>query len=330
VIVKGRITDKMTGKGVESQVYCSPLSDNKVAAKMADLRSHILPVFTDGDGRYSLVTVPGPNLLTLQVAGAGHKINGIGVNPYKTAELDEADRERVKVDQKFIDGLHVVIVAGGSAEILEHRNAMKVLDVEEDAGPLTANLTVDPGRTLTVRLQDPDGKPLNGALASGITALPGAVLPLKDDACLVFALDPEKPRKLAFFHAERKLAGVLTVRGDEKEAPTIRLAPMAVVTGRLLDADGQPVAGVDVYTRYTEEPVRTLFGRAERTATAPRTDKEGRFRLEGIAPGAKIQFRYIKEREEFVVEKETEREPFKSGETTDLGDLRVKPRPRPE
>jgi hypothetical protein len=331
VLVKGRVTDKATGKGVECLVECRLLPDNKLADKPTKLSSELQPVVTDSEGNYSLVTVPGPNLLVIDatpIAGDGSRR---GVNGYKSAELDEAARKRVKEDRRAGAGQHAIPIAGPRMPsiIAERVNAIRVLDLESDGRSVTANVSLDPGKTMMIRLQDPDGKPLSGVQASGIAAIQNAAVPLKDDSCPLVALDPEHPRLLAFWHPEKKLAATLTVRGDEKEPPTVRLAAPAVVTGRLLDADGKPVAGATVIPLYREPAVQFLFGRLNRTPEALKTDKEGRFKVDTIAPGVKVHFIFHKDREDLIEDKETEREPFKAGATADLGDLRVKPRPRP-
>jgi RNA polymerase sigma factor (sigma-70 family) len=323
-IVKGRVTDKATGKGVECQVHCSLLPDNKFAGKLRELESHLQITSTDSDGRFSVVTLPGPNLLVV-LAGA-NQIIGVNVHTYKSAQLDDADRKIVKLDEK----LRGIATADGRPVNLKTVNAVKVLDLEEGAGAVTADLTLDPGKTMTIRLQDPDGKPLSGALAAGVADMPHAVVPLEDDTCRVFALDPERARQVAFLHPEKKLFAVVTVRGDEKEPPAVRLVAPAVVTGRLLDADGKPVAGASILPRYAETAVQMLAGRLERAPGVPKTDKNGLFRLEGVSPGIKVRFSYISDRQELIEEKDTDREPYKSGETANLGDLRVKPRPRPQ
>lgn len=61
------------------------------------------------------------------------------------------------------------------------------------------------------------------------------------------------------------------------EAPAVALAEGAVVQGRVLDPQGKPAAGIQVFefggSVYEQGPAKTV------------TDAEGRFRLEGVLPG---------------------------------------------
>jgi hypothetical protein len=320
-IVTGRITDKATGKGLACQVNAVALPDNEVAAKLGVADSRLQPVLSDPEGRFSLVVLPGPSLLMARSVTSA--MIGVPVNCYRPAELDEADRLLVKLDNTAINGLHGVTVLGGT-EFLEHYNVVKVLDVKKDGGAVTANLNLDPGKTLIMHVQDTDGKPLAGAVAGNVTATDRSLVPLKDADCPVFGLDPQRPRQIALLHVERKLAAVVTVRGDEKESPTVRLEPTATVTGRLLDDTGKPIAGADIRLRYVEDAARSVAMGSGRAKI--QTDKEGRFQVEGIVPGVKFNLAYLKGGEELVEAKRTERGPFKSDEKADLGDLAAKPR----
>jgi hypothetical protein len=316
------VSDKVTGQGVASVVRIVPLPGNQAAAKVTDSNAFVPTVSTDAEGRFSTVTFPGPNALLAQVGGDVNKVEGLGICPYKAAEPDEADSKRLKPET--IKGYRAFATAAGSFEMLDMNNAVKVLDLKDDAGAVTCDLTVDPGKTLNINLEDPDGKPLTGVLASGVGAFPRTTLPLKTATCPVFALDPKQPRQLAFLHPERKLAALLTVRGDEKEAPTVRLSAAATVTGRVLNADGDPLVGVDVLPLYSDSALSRLVQQLY-TASPSRTDKEGRFRLEGLFPDAKINLLFRQGKEVPLVANMTEPPPLKSGETTDLGDIRIKP-----
>src|SRR5262249_57199624 len=95
-------------------------------------------------------------------------------------------------------------------------HACKVLDLAPDAKGATCDLHLERGKTLKVNVLDPDGKPLSGAVVSGMTAGWPTAFPLAGGSCTVYALDAKRPRKLIFYHPERKLGAALVVRGDEK------------------------------------------------------------------------------------------------------------------
>jgi RNA polymerase sigma factor (sigma-70 family) len=322
VVIAGRVRDRATGKGVDSLVHFSPLPGNPFAQNLADLN---LNAFTAADGRFRLVTIPGPGILMGQVVGITFKIEGVPIYPYKPAEIDPADRSRVKVVEDLKP--YRSIVTAGGMEMFDNINACKVLDLKEGGSPLTCDLVFDPGKTLTVHVQDAEGKPLTGALAAGVSAQALRAVPLKTATCPVYALDPEKPRQMVFLHTQRKLAGVVTVRGDESGPVTVRLGPTGTLTGRALDRDGQPVGGAEVYVGYEGLEGQQLNRMLGRWGRQPETDKDGRFRVEGIVPGLQVDsLRFLKGRQVLVLEGKREIKRLEAGKTLDLGDVRIKPR----
>jgi hypothetical protein len=58
----------------------------------------------------------------------------------------------------------------------------------------------------------------------------------------------------------------------------------------------------------------------------PRTEKDGRFRVEAIVPGIKVDFGFVKGRQQFVPQTPLQIKPLQSSQTLDVGDVRVKPR----
>src|SRR5262249_30390760 len=184
------------------------------------------------------------------------------------------------------------------------------------------------GRTLTVNIQDPDGQPLAGAVVSGVTVSWPITFPIEQAKTTVFALDPARPRQLVALHPQRKLAGSLAVRGEESGTPILKLVPAGAVTGRLLDNDGQPIAGADVGCSYRTEAANELLRHFQKLSPPVRTDAEGRFRLEGVVPGQKFVFN-IRKGQTFLAGKPriSERQ-VESGGTLELGDFRTEPQPR--
>lgn len=320
VVVTGRVYDKATGKGVrDCPVRFSPLPENQTK-KTEGLA---LYTTTGDDGRYRLVTIPGPGVLLAQIPGTILKIDGVPIYPYKAAEFDAADRRRVKLTDELKPYRGFVTASG--VEMLDHNNACKVLDIQDGDTPVSCDLALDPGKTLTVSLQDAEGKPLTGAEVAGISAQSLRTVPFKTATGRIYALDPDNPRSVVFVHTARKLAATVTLRGDEKEPVTVRLKPTAILTGRVLDADGQPVAGAEIYERYATSAGRQLT-KSQVRWFRPRTDKEGRFRLDGIVPGLALELGFVKGRQMLVPQERREVTPPESGKTLDLGEVRVKPR----
>jgi hypothetical protein len=306
VVVTGRVRDKATGKGVAG---CTILFIALPENRMAKTEGLFLATTSGADGRFRLVTVPGPGVLLAQ-APWSFKVDGIPIFIYKPAAFDAADRRRVKTAPVDLDLF----------------NACKVVDAKESDAALTCDLALDPGKTLTVHLQGPDGKPLAGTLASGITSWTKRAVPLKTDHCRVLALDPDRPRPVAFVHIARKLAAVLTFTGEEKEPLTVRLMPTGSLTGRALDGDSQPLAGAEVYLVYAT-PAGQPFTESQARTMIPRTDKDGRFLIEAVVPGLPIRtLGFLKGRQMLVPQTPLQIRPLKSGQTRDLGDLRTKPR----
>jgi RNA polymerase sigma factor (sigma-70 family) len=328
VPVTGRVYDKKTGKGVRSSVHFAPLPENKTP-KIGELD---LSLLTSEDGRFRLVTVPGSGVLLARVLKeACLKVDGVMVRPYKPAEFDETDRRRVQMTDR-VKPARAFVTADGTIRTLDSFEACKVLDVKENAAEVKCDLALDPGKTLTLNLRDSDGKPLTGAVAIGTSAEARYAGPLKSNKCQIYALDPANPRLVVFFHEKQKLAALLTLRGDEKEPTTVRLAPAGVLTGRVLDEDGQPLAGAEIYSFYATPPGKSI-GLSSRIAGFTlrdlplRTDLEGRFRLDTVVPGLKlIDVRLLKGKQIFVPKTRLEIGPLRSGETLDLGDIRTKPR----
>jgi protocatechuate 3,4-dioxygenase beta subunit len=326
VVLTGRLIDRSTGKGVRGGIRFVPLPDNKYFGRKGhdSYRYNRLMTGTDTEGRFRLSVIPGSGVLLAQVFGLDEKhIGGVPVKPYKRATLGPADRKRVSLTSD-----NTFTAAGNALEFLDSENACKVLDLAPDAGTITCDLFLDRGQTLTVQIQDSAGKPLPGALVSGMTASGPTTFPLREASCTVYALDPEKPRQLVFFHPGRKLAGQLTVRGDEKESPAVGLLPTGAVTGRVLDADGQLVAGAEIDLSLPGETAQELYRQLNQRREAVRTDRDGGFRLEGLVPGLKFGLSIRQGRTFLVGEPRIGLKEVGAGKTLDLGDIRTRPLPR--
>ncbi len=319
VVLKGRVIDRGTGKGVVSFVSFVYLPDNKYAGKPG--YPGLVGLFhrTDESGRFRLKVVPGTGVLEAAAEGAS--------NPFKPARFDAEDRKHITFAE---DGDYRSF--NGGPGFFNEMNAVKWLDLDPEAAVVVQNLYLERGATARVRLQDPQGNPLSGVIVSGIDALSikhihNAYVAPKAE-CTIVGLEPSRPRQVVFYHAEHRLAGTLVVRGDEKDPLTVRLAPTGAVTGRLRKADGEPIQGAEIEIAAGGprpfSSLTCLYLHLRHTRLPARTDKEGRFRLEGVVPGEKFSL-VIRRRGVFLNGGlRTIQIQVKAGETLDLGDISIK------
>ena len=135
---------------------------------------------------------------------------------------------------------------------------------------------------------------------------------MKSAEFTVYGLDMNEERALAFFHESKRLVGNVKVRGDAKGPLTVKLEPWGIVTGRLVTEDGKPQAAVLLQIADGALP-----------NGAHQTDKDGRFRIEGLTSGVAYSLDVVKNgRPNGRVFASLA---IKAGESKDLGDIQVKP-----
>jgi hypothetical protein len=307
VEISGRVTDKVTGKPVAAGVTYVPLPANRHPGA-AFFRLCSKNCEGPRIGTFREMVPPGQGMLRVMVRATGDQ------NPYMRVRLDPADRAKAGLnDFLFMDV-----------------NAYRLIDVPADAKSLPFDMQVDPGRSVTGTVLGPDGKPLTGALMKGLTAIWPTPTQLKTATFTAVALDPREPRQLLFVHLKQKLVGKCTVRGDEKGDLTVRLEPWATLTGRILDEDGRPMAGVRIQMGFRDP----MFFLPVTWWVPPqgeevKTGRDGRFRAEGLTPGMEFRLSASNDNKGFLALAGTpdgmRQLSVRSGETKDLGDLRVKP-----
>src|SRR5262249_9155947 len=98
------------------------------------------------------------------------------------------------------------------------------------------------------------------------------------------------------------------------------LGPLGTVTGRLRDADGNPLAGVDVSAGPADMIGRELHRFARPAPKPVRTDKDGRFTLTDVVPGMPFYLDVRRDKEPFGEKPKIGRLAVKPGVTLDLGE----------
>jgi len=101
---------------------------------------------------------------------------------------------------------------------------------------------------------------------------------------------------------------------------TVRLRPAGTLTGRILGADGKPVAGATFWgTNAVTTPQDMINGSPALPQASYKTDQDGRFRIEGLAPGVKYYgLVFVPTRARLASDLTVG-----PGETKDLGDLKA-------
>jgi RNA polymerase sigma factor (sigma-70 family) len=332
IAVKGRLTDKATGKPVKGHVTYLAAADNpnlKDYTELTLLHVHAVALGDTGpDGSFTALGIPGSGLLIVKA--------------------DDVDRY-VGAEIPGWDGFLLRAVPGGVHPSQFH--AVVPINVsEEDPKSTTVDIALEPGRTRTGKVVGADGEPLAGTHVAGLTPLPHFVTRfpgkplskkegLKTADFTVLGLSPRQARNLVFFHAEKKLGKVQPVKGDEEGMVTVRLEPLGGVTGQVFDAEGRPWAGLKVsasitrkFTDYKDLPWETLENLGPVLTVNQTTDAEGKFRIDGLLPGLKYN----------LVMSEGELKPGKvvayhvddlfpeAGKIKDLGELKSKEVPGKE
>ena len=295
ILVRGRVTDKATGQPVWGMVTPFTFVDNPhVNEYPGYANSEETYTNVNNDGRYEVVILPGRGIL---------------------ACWSDTSRYRRSVGARAIKGYQPEELGGSfdtrpSTCIVDYYHVLAEVNLDPGAESATVDLQVDPGRTLTVKAIDPEGKPIGGTTVSGLIDMAQFEMEQESPTIEIYALDPQRPRRVTIKHARRKLVGQIVIKGDETKPLTVRLQSWGTIAGRVVDDDGRPRSPLAVYS--SGPPI--FIGR------------DGKFRIDGLVPGLKYGAS-VREGGKFpgdifhdviVV----------PGEVKDLGDVKVIP-PRP-
>ncbi len=276
IVVRGLLTDKVTGKPIRARVSSAPLVSNP---NRKDFANPFDNVTVAEDGSYTLVALPGPGLLFVVAEEA---------NRYARTEVtdDEAlRRDLVAFDRRHTPGrFHAVV---------------RINPSEKDAQPTACDITLEPGVTRTGTVVGLDGKPLAGVLAEGLSPIDQSrdqPFKLATATFTATGLSRQSPRPLFFFHPQTRLSKLIWVKADEAGPLTVRLDPPGTMTGRVVDAAGRPLAGLQLYLSFHDVvlnkqiPFEFLEHNSPlSTDNEVTTDAQGRFRVEGLIPGLKYE-----------------------------------------
>ncbi len=313
VWLTGRVRDKVTRRPIHAQVQYVVFEDNPHRGEAPGLSVEMYLESRAEDGGFRTVALPGRGLLAVRAWNDQYRL-AVGADAIKG--LEPNGHFRTYPHLLFAQGYHILVEVNPA----------------KDAKEVTYDLLLDPGRTVTGEVRGPDGKPLTGARVCGLRTYNGHGQwdsPLKTSAFTVTGLAAGEERLLQFAHDGKKLAGSFVLKADEKGPVAVQLAPAAALTGRLVTPDGQPITDGHLMSLLhpISEPDRM---KADPTVgsfpdiLAP--DKQGKVRIEGLAPGLTYYVGYVKGNYLHRLEGAAGGKlTFTPGETKDLGDIVVKP-----
>jgi hypothetical protein len=167
--------------------------------------------------------------------------------------------------------------------------------------PFFETIEMRPAAPITGRVETPDGNPAAGVelLAYSVTdKLPkgqfeyGSFARARTDAEGRFRLPITTPGRAVYWLLPRPYAPELHALPDGKRGDlgTFTLKPGATVTGRVVDVQGQPLAGLFVVAeRERGGPDSAALGQlmvADAIRRTAETDAEGRFTFDPLGPGS--------------------------------------------
>jgi len=299
VWIHGKITDKVTGEPVQGGVEYFSLYSNPNLRDYPGFDGAILylgGVLAKEDGSYRVVGLPGPGLVAVH-----------SVDHYLRAP-ERNDEEGTKESSLSTAPYHLHFPVNYSA--------LARIELAKGVDSVKRNVTLDPGWSFTGTVLGPDGKPLPGARGLGMTS--GLLLldreGTKTADFKVQGFNPRRPGDLFFQHPEKGLVGVVQPPKENGGSVTVRMEPGASITGRLVNAAGQPRAGVKLAGAFLKDGSGWSGYSPERIET----DREGRFRIEALLPGCPLRL------SDGQSELSLGDGALHAGQTKDLGDVRMK------
>jgi hypothetical protein len=312
VVIHGRVTDKATGQPVQAEVEYFIFSDNPEYVEGAGgfREGSSINAWTDKDGSFSLVGLPRRGIVAAKVWSA------------------RADRYIVAAGAEQIKGADrydFFQVYGNVCPAITF-HSLREINPDKDAESVVCNVFIDPGKTVTGKVLDPEGQPLKGVRVEGpegIGGMPRLRQQLENDHFRVTAINTKNPRWFFFFHKENQLGAAVRLTGNEPKDFAVRLQPCATMTGHIVDSDGQPRVGLELsgilVLGWQLGPTEGWGG-----FSGAKTDKEGRFRVTGLIPGLQWPAIYVQDGSR-VTRQLLRNVTFRPGETNDLGDVQAKP-----
>lgn len=310
------------GKTVNAKVEYQRINPNSIGADMiksvgGGKSGHLNHAARRDDGTYEGFVLPGPGAVLVSVPG----------NEYRPAHVDPksffAPGKTWDVDSTYTFGTHNILALGGSWFDQREREAIVLVNPSVDSKTLTLTAMLIRDQPRAISLVDTDGKPVFGAVArmherrgtSHVNqTIVGSTFPME-------GLNVDKDQWITFLHEQRKLATVVSIRGDSDAGVTVPLQPWATVTGRFVDEEGNPVP-ITSKSEFSTIVRNAAHGAKEYFAHT--VNQDGTFQIDGFAPGQNYTTSgTYRKRKNYIPGGMFKNLVLSPGETRDLGDIQV-------
>jgi hypothetical protein len=306
--ITGRVFDKATGQPIHAQIEYGVFADNAFRNDAPGLAVDHFVDTNAATGAFRFVGLPGHGLVGARAYGSRYP---------------RSDGKNIKGKQPngFFETLPRLMSARNFSGLIE-------VDPGKDQATLTADIPLNELGKQKGTILDPTGKPLAGALISGLTDMSvWEHEPLPTSEFTLLNVAPGKPRLVQVAHRDKNLAGFLVVKGDEKEPLSVRLATAGNLRGRLVNRDGAPVTVGEIVGTYAAmaQPGDPPFDPSRGTLPRGiRPDRDGKFEIKGLSPGLSYQLGLVNGAYLHRLDgKAAEPISIRTGETIDLGDVIV-------
>ena len=205
--------------------------------------------------------------------------------------------------------------------------ALREVNLSQIGDDAPLEIALRPLSIARLELTDPEGRPLVGVVTKHLVparmhrsySIAWSYEPLRSPITEIIG-SRDTARTAMFLHRERRLAAAVRLAPDRDPPAKVVLHPCATMTGRVVDAVGNPVA--KLWFEVHAAPLSSAAKRDQLEATLARlqTNAEGRFRLDDVPPGLPYILSAIRGAERVDVTTKD----VQPGETLDLGDVALK------
>ncbi len=266
-LIKGKVTDKITGKPVKGEVsYFSFVNNPNLKSAPTLSGGRVRRTFTDKDGKFLIHGLPGRGIVAVRAE------DDLYTPGEGSSKIRGAENEEYFQTVPFI------------CRILEFHSLVEV-NIPENAHATTCVVELNPGVSVEGTVIEADGAVAKEVSVSGLRPMENSPQTLEKGRFKAVAISAEQPRMVLFQNKDKSQGAVLLIKGDEHSPLTVRLERTGSIVGKFIGKDGQPIANTEIFGGMDGGQFNRRSG--EGGSLRQTTGKDGSFRAVGLIPGVK-------------------------------------------